>query len=99
MRVHHRCLSEIQMDGSRMLRCNRYCTGGVRCESASAYLRSKGPGFSNVFQVRGKKPCRAGALKASSFTLHVSHRHEIKSVMSSVLTMKFSVTTSYTTSL
>jgi hypothetical protein len=29
----------------------RYCTGGIRCEMASAYIRSKGAGFENVFQV------------------------------------------------
>jgi hypothetical protein len=29
----------------------RYCTGGIRCEMASAYIRSKGSGFENVFQV------------------------------------------------
>ncbi|KAF6156595.1 hypothetical protein GIB67_014574, partial [Kingdonia uniflora] len=28
-----------------------YCTGGIRCEMASAYIRSKGAGFENVFQV------------------------------------------------
>ncbi|KAG6506776.1 hypothetical protein ZIOFF_032106 [Zingiber officinale] len=27
-----------------------YCTGGIRCETASAYIRSKGVGFENVFQ-------------------------------------------------
>ncbi|XP_062081815.1 rhodanese-like domain-containing protein 6 isoform X2 [Humulus lupulus] len=30
-----------------------YCTGGIRCEMASAYLRSKGAGFENVFQLFG----------------------------------------------
>ncbi|GAQ88930.1 hypothetical protein KFL_004700120 [Klebsormidium nitens] len=30
-----------------------YCTGGVRCERASAYLRVKGPGFRNVYQLSG----------------------------------------------
>lgn len=29
----------------------RYCTGGIRCEMASAYIRSLGDGFDNVFQV------------------------------------------------
>ncbi|CAN1141526.1 Rhodanese-like domain-containing protein 6 [Linum perenne] len=28
-----------------------YCTGGIRCEMASAYIKSKGTGFQNVFQV------------------------------------------------
>ncbi|XP_031397094.1 rhodanese-like domain-containing protein 6 isoform X4 [Punica granatum] len=28
-----------------------YCTGGIRCEMASAYIRGKGTGFENVFQV------------------------------------------------
>ncbi|BDA43290.1 probable thiosulfate sulfurtransferase/rhodanese-like domain-containing protein at N-terminal half [Coccomyxa sp. Obi] len=30
-----------------------YCTGGVRCERASAYLRSKGPAFQDVVQLSG----------------------------------------------
>ncbi|MCL7036798.1 hypothetical protein MKW94_023602 [Papaver nudicaule] len=30
-----------------------YCTGGIRCEMASAYIRSKGDGFENVFQLYG----------------------------------------------
>ncbi|KAK3012269.1 hypothetical protein RJ639_012180 [Escallonia herrerae] len=30
-----------------------YCTGGIRCEMASAYVRSKGAGFENVFQLFG----------------------------------------------
>eukprot|EP00873_Tetraselmis_striata_P040549 jgi/Tetstr1/460813/TSEL_000567.t1 len=30
-----------------------YCTGGVRCERASAYLRSKGDGFQDVVQLSG----------------------------------------------
>lgn len=30
-----------------------YCTGGVRCERASAYLRDKGLGFQNVVQLHG----------------------------------------------
>lgn len=30
-----------------------YCTGGIRCEMASAYIKSKGAGFENVFQLYG----------------------------------------------
>lgn len=30
---------------------SRYCTGGVRCELASAYIRSKGEDFKEVIQV------------------------------------------------
>ncbi|KAK4339754.1 hypothetical protein RND71_041216 [Anisodus tanguticus] len=30
-----------------------YSTGGIRCEMASAYIRSKGAGFGNVFQLYG----------------------------------------------
>ncbi|KAK4769181.1 hypothetical protein SAY86_027331 [Trapa natans] len=30
-----------------------YCTGGIRCEMASAYIRGKGAGFENVFQLYG----------------------------------------------
>lgn len=31
-----------------------YCTGGVRCERASAYLRSLGEGFQDVCQLSGE---------------------------------------------
>ncbi|RVW39123.1 Rhodanese-like domain-containing protein 6 [Vitis vinifera] len=43
-------------DNSERFRGNRvlmYCTGGIRCEMASAYIRSKGAGFENVFQLFG----------------------------------------------
>ncbi|KAJ4773127.1 rhodanese-like domain protein [Rhynchospora pubera] len=30
-----------------------YCTGGIRCEMASAYIRTKGAGFEDVFQLYG----------------------------------------------
>lgn len=30
-----------------------YCTGGVRCEMASAYIRMKGLGYENVYQLSG----------------------------------------------
>ncbi|KAJ8572782.1 hypothetical protein K7X08_009293 [Anisodus acutangulus] len=43
-------------NNSEMLRGNNilmYCTGGIRCEMASAYIRSKGAGFENVFQLYG----------------------------------------------
>ncbi|XP_057493087.1 rhodanese-like domain-containing protein 6 isoform X3 [Actinidia eriantha] len=39
-----------QLRGSCVL---MYCTGGIRCETASAYIRSKGDGFENVFQLFG----------------------------------------------
>ncbi|GAB2246389.1 hypothetical protein Droror1_Dr00001882 [Drosera rotundifolia] len=31
----------------------KYCTGGIRCEMASSYIRSKGDGFEKVFQLYG----------------------------------------------
>ncbi|XWS58078.1 hypothetical protein CRYUN_Cryun08bG0004200 [Craigia yunnanensis] len=37
--------------------CYWYCTGGIRCEMASAYIRSKGAGFENVFQLFGGIQC------------------------------------------
>ncbi|KAG6774947.1 rhodanese-like domain-containing protein 6 isoform X1 [Populus alba x Populus x berolinensis] len=43
-------------DNSEQLRGKNvlmYCTGGIRCEMASAYIRSKGAGFENVFQLFG----------------------------------------------
>ena len=30
-----------------------YCTGGIRCEKASAWLRNQGPDFQDVYQLRG----------------------------------------------
>ncbi|XP_060667938.1 rhodanese-like domain-containing protein 6 [Ziziphus jujuba] len=39
-----------QLQGKHIL---MYCTGGIRCEMASAYIRSKGVGFENVFQLFG----------------------------------------------
>ncbi|KAK1318486.1 Rhodanese-like domain-containing protein 6 [Acorus calamus] len=39
-----------QLHGSQVL---MYCTGGIRCEMASAYIRSKGSGFENVYQLFG----------------------------------------------
>ncbi|GAY63168.1 hypothetical protein CUMW_223460 [Citrus unshiu] len=39
-----------QLQGKHVL---MYCTGGIRCEMASAYVRSKGAGFENVFQLYG----------------------------------------------
>ncbi|XP_061361428.1 rhodanese-like domain-containing protein 6 [Gastrolobium bilobum] len=39
-----------QLKGKQIL---MYCTGGIRCEMASAYIRSKGAGFDNVFQLFG----------------------------------------------
>ena len=41
---------EEALRGKRIL---MYCTGGVRCERASAYLREKGPDFENVIQLQG----------------------------------------------
>ena len=54
-----RCFSEFPewvdrnadlLEGKRVL---MYCTGGVRCERASAYVRQKGPAFQDVLQLRG----------------------------------------------
>lgn len=39
-----------QLKGKNIL---MYCTGGIRCEMASAYIKSKGAGFENVFQLFG----------------------------------------------
>ena len=30
-----------------------YCTGGVRCERASAFLKNLGPEFQDVYQLQG----------------------------------------------
>ncbi|GBG67866.1 hypothetical protein CBR_g985 [Chara braunii] len=42
--------NEESLRGRRVM---MYCTGGVRCERASAYLRSKGKDFQDVVQLRG----------------------------------------------
>ncbi|XP_057834344.2 rhodanese-like domain-containing protein 6 isoform X2 [Cryptomeria japonica] len=39
-----------QLCGNNIL---MYCTGGVRCEMASAYIRMKGSGYENVYQLSG----------------------------------------------
>ncbi|KAJ8752263.1 hypothetical protein K2173_003899 [Erythroxylum novogranatense] len=39
-----------QLRGKNVL---MYCTGGIRCEMASAYIKSKGAGFEHVFQLYG----------------------------------------------
>jgi predicted sulfurtransferase len=39
-----------ELRGRRIL---MYCTGGVRCERASAYVRSKGEGYQDVVQLSG----------------------------------------------
>ncbi|GAB2287267.1 hypothetical protein Dimus_021649 [Dionaea muscipula] len=39
-----------ELRGSSVL---MYCTGGIRCEMTSAYIRSKGLGFEKVFQLYG----------------------------------------------
>ncbi|XP_047337859.1 rhodanese-like domain-containing protein 6 [Impatiens glandulifera] len=39
-----------KLEGSCVL---MYCTGGIRCEMASSYIKSKGVGFENVFQLYG----------------------------------------------
>lgn len=38
------------LQGKRIL---MYCTGGIRCEMASAYIKGKGSGFENVYQLYG----------------------------------------------
>lgn len=43
-----------------------YCTGGVRCERASAYLRSKGQGFQDVMQLQGGIQRYACCISSSS---------------------------------
>ncbi|CAN0078034.1 unnamed protein product, partial [Phaeothamnion confervicola] len=43
-----------------------YCTGGVRCERASAYLRSKGDGFLDVRQLSGGIESYMAAFPAGS---------------------------------
>jgi len=42
---------ENNLDPAKHKRVAMYCTGGIRCEKFSPYLRSKG--FENVYQLRG----------------------------------------------
>jgi len=39
-----------RLEGRKVL---MYCTGGVRCERASALLKGMGPGYQNVSQLEG----------------------------------------------
>jgi hypothetical protein len=54
-----RCFSDLRawLDANLAALAGRkvlmYCTGGVRCERASAYLHSKGPTFQDVVQLQG----------------------------------------------
>lgn len=54
-----RCFSDLpgwmdRHEGAlRHRRVLMYCTGGVRCERASAYLKEKGEGFGDVYQLQG----------------------------------------------
>ncbi|GAX74875.1 hypothetical protein CEUSTIGMA_g2321.t1 [Chlamydomonas eustigma] len=54
-----RCFSDLpawldkQEEKLRGKRIMMYCTGGVRCERASAYLKEKGAGFQDVYQLEG----------------------------------------------
>ena len=41
---------ERELRGKRIM---MYCTGGVRCEKASAFIKSMGDGFENVVQLKG----------------------------------------------
>jgi UPF0176 protein len=59
-------LVEKMLDDQRDKHIVMYCTGGIRCEKASAYLRHKG--FRNVYQLEGgiikyTKDVRAGGLE------------------------------------
>ncbi len=42
-----------RLEGRKVL---MYCTGGVRCERASALLKTMGPGFQDVCQLTGGPP-------------------------------------------
>ncbi|KAL3515922.1 hypothetical protein ACH5RR_022824 [Cinchona calisaya] len=79
-------------DNSEQLRGNRilmYCTGGIRCEMASAYIRSKGVGFENVFQLYGgiqrylEQYPDGGFFKGKNFVF--DHRVSVGSLSSGVL--------------
>ena len=58
-----RCFGDLRgwLDAHEQLLAGRrvlmYCTGGVRCERASAYLRAKGPAFRDVYQLQGVPLC------------------------------------------
>lgn len=50
-------LPEWVLQNTERLRNRRimmYCTGGVRCETASAFVKSLGPEFQDVYQLRGE---------------------------------------------
>ncbi|XP_027161409.1 rhodanese-like domain-containing protein 6 [Coffea eugenioides] len=79
-------------DNSEQLRGNSilmYCTGGIRCEMASAYIKSKGVGFENVFQLYGgiqrylEQFPDGGFFKGKNFVF--DHRVSVGSLDSDVL--------------
>ncbi|KAL0387329.1 UNVERIFIED_CONTAM: Rhodanese-like domain-containing protein 6 [Sesamum radiatum] len=75
-----------QLRGNNIL---MYCTGGIRCEMASAYIRSKGAGFENVFQLYGgiqrymEQFSDGGFFKGKNFVF--DHRVSVGSSDSNVL--------------
>ena len=46
-----------------------YCTGGIRCEKASVYLRAKG--FENVFQLQVTQSCEQYVVIITFVTLQI----------------------------
>ncbi|GAB4835665.1 Rhodanese-like domain-containing protein 6 [Ancistrocladus abbreviatus] len=75
-----------QLQGNCVL---MYCTGGIRCEMASAYIRSKGAGFENVFQLYGgiqrylEKFPDGGFFKGKNFVF--DHRISVGSSRDSII--------------
>ncbi|KAH1035346.1 hypothetical protein GLYMA_20G095800v4 [Glycine max] len=60
-----------------------YCTGGIRCEMASAYIRSKGAGFENVFQRYLEQFPDGGFFKGKNFVF--DHRISVGSSDANVI--------------
>ncbi|KAM0951212.1 putative Rhodanese-like domain, serine hydrolase FSH, rhodanase, alpha/Beta hydrolase [Dioscorea sansibarensis] len=75
-----------QLRGKQVL---MYCTGGIRCEMASAYVRSKGVGFDNVFQLFGgiqrylEQFPNGGYFKGKNFVF--DHRISVRSLDGNIL--------------
>ncbi|KAJ1383511.1 Serine hydrolase FSH [Sesbania bispinosa] len=78
-----------QLKGKNIL---MYCTGGIRCEMASAYIRSKGAGFENVFQLFGgiqrylEQFPDGGFFKGKNFVF--DHREDVTLLLSSGLVLQ-----------
>lgn len=82
-----------QLKGKNIL---MYCTGGIRCEMASAYIKSKGAGFENVFQLFGgiqryleQFPDGVFFFKGKNFVLIIGYQLEVQRLVVQLVPVLF----------